>query len=170
MSPLVVRAKQVDALASVTRTAFIDARAPVLRRDFPDATASLTDEELRARIAAAVERAASYGLLTRRQRIAYLELAATYGWVFDEAPDTKWMGQILADSSIGDASARLARLVSECQYRRRAAEESARAAKAFDDAVLRKYGNRKSGARGPRVVASAGDLDPVILPTKDVPR
>jgi hypothetical protein len=123
---LTIRAEQFRFFQGATVSSEVAAMRAHLRRHFPTHTADLDDPALGARVLAAFQDAAGYGLHGPRDRARYLNLAATYGWGFDQTEAHAWMRRRLLASDNGPPSERLDALVRECLARITMARERRR--------------------------------------------
>lgn len=88
-----------------------------MRLTFPEATASLDDGRLEELVAQAQARAESYGLTSDADRARFLNLAAVFGWDFDQDPERGWMQAMLTDPAVSSPSERLRLLAAACVRR-----------------------------------------------------
>jgi hypothetical protein len=115
---LMVRRQQLRALGLSQRQQFVDEMCKHLRRHFTAPLRALDEPALRAHVTEALDAAAALGLASRRDGCRYLNLCATYGWRFLQAPANEWMRRCMGDSQVGSMSARLDLLVDGCLQRR----------------------------------------------------
>lgn len=85
-----------------------------LRTHFPREVAELDDDGLRARIEESLARARGYSLTSKQDCIRFLNLCASFGWHFDEAPSRPWIGEYLHDAEVAEPSERLSRVARRC--------------------------------------------------------
>jgi len=114
---LTIRDAQLTILRAPQRERFIDAMCQHLRHHFQEELAALDDNRLKLKVSQSLKRAATYGVTSQQDSYRYLNLAATYGWEFDQDPDLSWMQRYLTDPHITHASERLNLLVDQCIYR-----------------------------------------------------
>lgn len=108
---------QMDALSQQAREQFIAAMVKHLRTYFPAVAWLLTADELRSEVLNCITHAANYQLTTQQQICRFLNIAAYYGWEFDNNPDLLWMHNILIDTSLTQPGERLDHLVQTCLHR-----------------------------------------------------
>jgi hypothetical protein len=96
----VIRQEQMDALSRQLLRSFVVRMLLQLKTAFPERTKGLTDDELRERIEAGIERAAKYGVTDEADVERYLEYVVRYGPDFDTNKKTFWAGQILREQSL----------------------------------------------------------------------
>lgn len=116
---LVIRNDQLHAFSVASRESFLRDMGHHLRSHFGVALEGLDDADLKARISNELARAQGYGLATKRDLCRFLNLSATYGWGFDQAPESEWMKDCLTDTRVTDPSDRLNRLIDLCIHRER---------------------------------------------------
>lgn len=81
-----------------------------VRRCFPEEAAGRNDEELRAAIGQALERARSWGFETDLHLCQFVDLSVVLGGGFDVDPRFPWAGEVLRDPAIPDATLRMSTL------------------------------------------------------------
>ncbi len=94
-----IRAEQMNALGETMQQRFEKRAMARLRDRFGAQLARTTDDDLRARVRAGVERAASYGIEAEFDLLRYLEYCEEYGPNFDTA--SAWAPPILQAESSG---------------------------------------------------------------------
>lgn len=81
-----------------------------VRRCFPEEVAGRDDEELRAAIGLALERARSWGFEVDLHLCQFVDLSVVLGGGFDADPRFSWAGEVLRDPAIPDATLRMSTL------------------------------------------------------------
>ncbi|MCH9681628.1 MAG: hypothetical protein K0V04_09355 [Deltaproteobacteria bacterium] len=99
---------QVAKISDALRPELIDRYVKHLRQAFGPGLAELDDGVLRPRVEQTVLRAHGLGLRAPLDELRFLNLAASFGWQFDQ--DTPWVGPMLRDGSIPEPSERLRRV------------------------------------------------------------
>jgi hypothetical protein len=97
---LVIRTKQMQALAENMRKGFEDRMASHLAKRFHDRIAMMDELSIRESIRKGIERAASYGVSTEYDVARYIELMYMFTEDFDTSSDTPWAGLILEDPNM----------------------------------------------------------------------
>jgi hypothetical protein len=112
---LVIREQQMLQLQHAWREAWIDGLCSHLKGYFPHAVCTFDAAALRRTVEETVTGAAArHGYTSMRDLTRYLNLAAAYGWDFEERPECAWMQTYLHDPDVSCRSARLERLVACC--------------------------------------------------------
>ena len=114
---LIIRDAQMAVFRAPQHQRFIDAMCKHLRDTFPEEMAPFDDNTLKLKVSQTLKRAAGYGLTSKQDSCRYLNLAATYGWEFDQNPQQQWMHHYLTDPQVTSTSERLNLLVDQCIYR-----------------------------------------------------
>lgn len=112
-----IRAPQMIALTEVNGRRFIAEMQTHLRGHFPARVAQMSTSELDAQIVSCLARAERYRLISRRDAYRFLNLAAAYGWGFDNDPALPWMRRYLEDTGVSTPSDRIEALVRHCIHR-----------------------------------------------------
>jgi len=114
---LLIRQAQLNAMMDAQRADFVQEMCRHLLAHFRPQLAVLDATDLRKCVSRTLDRAMKYGFTTRQEYCRYLNLAALYGWQFDEDPQYRWMRDYLTDSGIGRPVDRLDRLIDACLER-----------------------------------------------------
>ncbi|MCA9652399.1 MAG: hypothetical protein H6712_18870 [Myxococcales bacterium] len=122
--PLRLRREQVRAIELELHPEQRPAYLAHLRRSFPERLRTLSDDELRERMEALLQRARGLGLHRPADDLRLLNLAVCFGWSLDR--DVPWVEPMLRDASVSSSSERLrrvkARFVRQLQLQARNAE------------------------------------------------
>jgi hypothetical protein len=95
---LIIRQAQLDILDQKATAEFESELVRFVHQHFPAAAPSLGEEGVRAAIRASIERAAAYGVRTRRDQSRWIALAFTFGMDFDRR--LNWAKDILDDPAL----------------------------------------------------------------------
>jgi len=90
-----VRDDHMKAFGQTAEDNFVDRAVQHLRRRLPRETANHNDDELRARVRGGMKRAQTYGLITERQILCFVDTGVLLHEGFDTDPAYPWAGQIL---------------------------------------------------------------------------
>jgi hypothetical protein len=112
---LVIRREQMEVFRRLAREQFENQMSDHLRKFFPAQLAHLDDRQLSVCITRAIDRAAGYGLTTRRSCGHFLNLAATFGWDFDTREENAWIGDWLSNPELGPPASRLLHVAERCK-------------------------------------------------------
>lgn len=115
---ITIRAAQLAQFSVERKRALVLRLCVHLHAHFAPQMAAIGAAALHGLVGDAVARAASYDLHSERDCCRFVNLAAVYGWDFDQRSDTAWMQSYLLDTSVSVASQRLQRLADECLRRR----------------------------------------------------
>jgi len=102
-----------------------------LRAHFPAEVGELDDAELARNIEAALQVATRYGLRSERDRCRFINITTLYGLEFADAPEHRWMHQMLIEPAVPDPAQRLERLCLELIERERVATQNLQARERF---------------------------------------
>ena len=105
-----IRHEQLDAIDEALRADLVEELVAHLRRHFADAMAAFDDDAARAHVRATLRRARGLGLIRAADLRRFLNLAASFGWTFDQ--DQAWIGEYLRDEAVPTPSERLGRVKS----------------------------------------------------------
>lgn len=108
---LKIRDSQLRSLSRTRLQQFVVEMMTHLRAHFPGELAALQDWELGEELERCLDRAAEYGISSRRDSARFLELATCFGWSFDT--ELGWPAALLREPT-GTPSARLARVHERC--------------------------------------------------------
>ena len=98
-----VRAAHDEAFRQDALRRFVERVLAHLRQDLAKQTAGCADDALRARVGSCIERAKTYGLLTQREVVCFVDATYLLGEDFDTAAETEWAAEILrSDASAAD--------------------------------------------------------------------
>jgi len=97
---LQIRKQQMAVFAKVMRQRFEDRMVAHLRRKFHADFAESPEPELRSLVKTAIEKAATYDVVTEDDVQRYLERMARYGAGFDKDRAFSWAGEILRTKEI----------------------------------------------------------------------
>jgi hypothetical protein len=118
---LIIRAAQLRQLQAACDASLIDSLQRYLAQRHPLLACSADTATLRRDLARFVARATAHGFTSQLDRQRYLDLSATHGWQFEDAPEHRWMAAYLGDPDVSSPSQRLALLLDEVRYRIEAA-------------------------------------------------
>ena len=110
---LTIRKEQIKALAQLEVEKFEDWMLVHLRKFFPAQCRAAGETKLLAIIRSGIERAAGYGIKTRRDVCKYIDLMVVLGPDFDEDPRLPWVAKILLNR--GPAGQRMRDLLAAVQ-------------------------------------------------------
>ena len=96
---MIIRQEQMQVFSDHMRRSFQSRMAAHLRQALPGQTSGISEADLRATIAAGIDRAAGYDVTRQADVQIFLEYVIWYGLDFDTAPQTEWAGRILRDKS-----------------------------------------------------------------------
>jgi hypothetical protein len=105
-----IRHEQLDAIDDALRAELVDELVAHLRRYFAEAMAPFDDDAARDHVRAMLRRARGHGLGSAADLRRFLNLAASFGWSFDQ--DQAWIGEYLHDEAVPTPSERLGRVKS----------------------------------------------------------
>ena len=94
-----IRKEQNDELAKAAVKRFEEWMVVHLNKFFPDHCKALGPEGTRETIRHAIERAASYEIVSERDVCKYTDLMFAFGRDFDEDPNAGWANEILNDEN-----------------------------------------------------------------------
>lgn len=97
---LKIRPEQNDELAKVALKRFEDKMVVHLNKFFPDHCKVLGEEGTREAIQYAIERSASYEIVSERDVCKYTDLMFAFGRDFDKDPKLPWASKILTDKDL----------------------------------------------------------------------
>jgi hypothetical protein len=102
---LTIRPEQLAVFSKLEVRKFEDWTLAHLWRFFPRECRAAGEKQLRETIRYGIERAARYGVTSKRDVCKYIDLMIVFGRNFDTDPRYPWAGQILAKP--GDPSAKM---------------------------------------------------------------
>jgi hypothetical protein len=108
---LIIREAQLGVFREDAIQQLTEQLAADLQRGLPAHVQALGEQGTREAIRGGIDRAGTYGIITREGVSGYVKLMFLFGRDFDADPGLGWAGQVLNDASLPDEGERMRRLV-----------------------------------------------------------
>ena len=107
---ITLRSEQIQLFDELAERLFVKRMLEHVQIHFPDEIEQLSESAMRDRVAAQIEKAGSFGIVSKPDVCDFISLSWQFGDDFDAQYKTKWAGDILNDTSIEDPSLKVAKL------------------------------------------------------------